>query len=105
MIGKIFLKCYVYLCYSTLSICYFLISVGDDEDKENRDWTTPKSAKGPSRQRLYSDEEDELNYPKRKERTVSRLVIPEDNYWQSTQPALKTTVSCLTGHYASFFIV
>ncbi|MCG8622406.1 MAG: hypothetical protein MJE68_10480 [Proteobacteria bacterium] len=68
------------------------ILLGDDEyDKENRYLTTPKSTKGSSRKRVYSDE-DEFNYPKRKERTLKRLVIPEDDYWSSTQSAPTTSV-------------
>jgi hypothetical protein len=68
-----------------------LIPIGDDEYKENRYLITPKSTKGSSRKGVYSDE-DEFNYPKQKERTFKRLVIPEDDYWSSIQPAPTTSV-------------
>ncbi len=36
-----------------------IVSTGNDENgKENRDWTTPKSARGSSRKGVCSDEED-----------------------------------------------
>ena len=81
-----------YLVYSKPSRHCSLVSVGDSEyDKENRDWTTPKSAKVSCRKRKYYDEdEEELDYVRRKEKVTNKLVIPDDDYLTSAD---KTPVS------------
>ena len=49
-----------------------VVSTGDDENgKENKDWTTPKSsARGSRRKGVYSDEEDdEFGFVNHRERS------------------------------------
>lgn len=63
-------------------------------DEEAEDWTTPKSAKGCSRQRKYSEEEaDDINFTRQKEAFTSRLVIPEDDYFTPRHSSQKKPVS------------
>ena len=63
-------------------------------EEEAEDWTTPKSTKGSIRQRKYLEEEaDDINFTRQKEAFTSRLVIPEDDYLSLRHSSQKKPVS------------